>query len=265
MLRHAEPVMGTVFSIVVRDPGPGTPAVVRRVTDRLHHLDAVFSTYRADSEISRLDRGELALDACAPEVREVLAACRAVAAETDGYFTERPGGRLDPAGWVKGWAVEEAARTLHAAGSRQYCVSGGGDVQTAGGPWRIGVAHPREPGRLAAVLGGDGLAVATSGTAERGAHILDPHTGRPATGLASLTLVGAPGTGLARVDAWTTAAFAMGPDRALSWVARRAGVEALAVLPDGTKRWTAGLPRHLPPSGPADWHQAATENGRSRR
>ncbi|MCG6493926.1 FAD:protein FMN transferase [Kitasatospora sp. A2-31] len=245
--------MGTVFSITVRDPCPDTPAVLRDITDRLHHIDAVFSTYRADSDISRLDRGELSPDDCTPEVREVLAACREVAEQTDGYFTERPGGRLDPSGWVKGWAVEEAARLLHAAGSRHFCVSGGGDVQTAGGPWRIGVAHPLQAGRLAAVLGGSGLAVATSGTAERGPHILDPHTGRPATGLASLTLVTGPGIGITRTDAWTTAAFAMGPARALSWVSGRPDVEALAVLPDGTKRWTDGLPRRLPPSGPADW------------
>ncbi|MFJ1932367.1 MULTISPECIES: FAD:protein FMN transferase [unclassified Kitasatospora] len=249
--------MGTVFSIAVRDPGPDTPAALRRIADRLHRIDAVFSPYRPDSDISRLDRGELALADCDPQVRAVLAACREVAAQTDGFFTERPGGRLDPSGWVKGWAVEEAAGLLRAAGARQYCVSGGGDVQTAGGPWRIGVAHPLRPDALAAVLGGDDLAVATSGTAERGAHILDPHTGRPALGLASLTLVGAPGTGIARTDAWATGAFAMGPDRALVWAARQPGVEALAVLPDGTKRWTPGLPRHLPPTGPADWRPAA--------
>ncbi|MEU4119149.1 FAD:protein FMN transferase [Kitasatospora sp. NPDC028055] len=256
MLRHAEPVMGTVFSIAVRDPGPGTREALRRIADRLHRIDAVFSPYRPESDISRLDRGELALAGCDPEVGTVLDACREVAAETDGYFTERPGGRLDPSGWVKGWAVEEAARLLRAAGARQFCVNGGGDVQTCGGPWRIGVAHPGRPGALAAVLGGSDLAIATSGTAERGAHVLDPHTGRPAEGLASLTLVGAPGTGIARTDAWATAAFAMGPDRALAWAARRPGVEALAVLPDGTKRWTPGLPGHLPPAGPADWQLA---------
>ncbi|WP_307806623.1 FAD:protein FMN transferase [Streptomyces sp. FH025] len=257
MLRHAEPVMGTVFSIAVRDPGPDTEPVLRRIVERLHRIDAVFSTYRPESDVSRLGRGELALADCDPDVRTVLAACREVAAETDGYFTERPGGRLDPSGWVKGWAVEEAAGLLRASGARQYCVSGGGDVQTSGGPWRVGIADPRQPDRLTAVLSGDGLAVATSGTAERGAHILDPHTGRPADGLLSLTLVGAPGTGIARTDAWATAAFAMGPDRALAWAARRPGIEALAVLPDGTKRWTPGLPGHLPPFGPADWRLAA--------
>lgn len=253
VLRHAEHVMGTVFSFAVRDPGPDTEETLRRITARLHRIDAVLSPYRPDSDISRLDRGELALDACHPDVPAALAHCRTVAEETDGYFSARPAGRLDPSGWVKGWAVEEASRMLTAAGSRQHCVSGGGDVQTTGGPWRIGLADPLRPGRVAAVLAGHDLAVATSGTAERGAHVVDPHTGRPAEGLASLTLVGSAGTGIARTDAWTTAAFAMGPERGLAWAGRHPGVEALALLPDGAQRWTAGFARHLPPAGPADW------------
>lgn len=242
MIRHAEHVMGTVFSFTVRDPGPETGEALRRITERLHRIDEVFSTYRADSDISRLGRGELTPAQCDPEVAEVVERCREVAAETDGWFSERPDGRLDPSGWVKGWAVEEASRTLLAAGSTQHSVSGGGDVQTCGGPWRIGIAHPLRPGTLIAIATGHDLAVATSGTAERGPHILDPHTGRPATGLASLTLIG---RHLARTDAWATAAFAMGPDRALTWAEARPEIEALAVLPDGTTRHTAGLPRYL--------------------
>jgi len=250
MLRHAEHVMGTVFSFTVRDPGPGTGEALRRIVARLHRIDEVFSTYRPSSDISRLGRAELTLAQCDPAVAEVLERCREVAAETDGWFTDRPGGRLDPSGWVKGWAVEEASRALRAAGSEQHSVSGGGDVQTCGGPWRIGIAHPLRPDALAAVVTGRDLAVATSGTAERGSHILDPHTGHPATALASLTLVG---DRLARTDARTTAAFAMGPDRALAWVEERPGIEALAVLPDAALRWTTGLPRHLAALRPTHW------------
>ncbi|MFD0277520.1 FAD:protein FMN transferase [Kitasatospora sp. NPDC127111] len=231
--------MGTVFSFAVRDPGPGTEAALRRITARLHEMDAVFSPYRADSDISRLARGELALDHCHPDVPEALARCREVAAETDGWFTHWLGGRLDPSGWVKGWAVEEASRLLRAAGSADHVVSGGGDVQTAGGPWRVGIADPLRPGVLAATVTGHDLAVATSGTAERGPHILDPHTGRPATGLASLTLVG---RHLARTDAWATAAFAMGPHRALAWAGRHPAVEALAITSAGTHHRTPGFP-----------------------
>ncbi|MER5640081.1 FAD:protein FMN transferase [Kitasatospora sp. NPDC002227] len=246
VFRHAEPVMGTVFSFAIRRPGdtPGLGDVLRAVLARLHRIDEVFSTYRPDSQISRLERAELTLAQCDPEVAEVLARCREVAAETDGWFTDRPAGRLDPSGWVKGWAVEEASRALAAAGWTDHSVTGGGDVQTSGGPWRIGIAHPLRPGTLLTVLTGHDFAVATSGTAERGPHILDPHTGRPATGLASLTLTG---RRLSRTDAWATAAFAMGPSRALAWAATRPGTEALAVLPDGTTRHTPGLSAYLAP------------------
>lgn len=239
-LRHAEHVMGTVFSFTVRDPGPATADALRRITARLHEVDALFSPYRPESPLSRLGRGELALADCDPQIAEALRQCARVAQETDGYFTDHPFGHLDPSGWVKGWAVEEASLALSAAGATTHCVSGGGDVQTAGGPWRIGVADPLLPGALATVLTGHDLAVATSGTAERGAHIHDPRTGRPATALASLTLVG---RRIADTDAYATAAFAMGPDRALAWAAARPGLEALAILPDGRRLTTAGLAR----------------------
>ncbi|MFJ1754449.1 FAD:protein FMN transferase [Kitasatospora sp. NPDC088391] len=237
--------MGTVFSITVRDPGPRTAAAVERVVERLHRIDELFSTYRPGSEISRLGRGELRADGCDPEVRWVLDRCTELAAETGGWFTHRPGGRLDPSGYVKGWAVEEASRLLRESGSADHCVNGGGDVQTAGGPWRIGIADPHRAGALARVLTGHDLAVATSGTAERGAHVLDPHTGRPATGYASLTLVG---TRLARLDALATAAFAMGPPHALRWLADH-GITAFAIHPDGTREETFGRSE---PRGPGN-------------
>ncbi|QKW24490.1 FAD:protein FMN transferase [Kitasatospora sp. NA04385] len=228
--------MGTVFSFTVRDPGPETGPAIRRIVARLHRIDAVFSTYRPQSEVSRLERGELALAEADPEVRLVLERCAELAAETGGYFSARPGGRLDPGGYVKGWAVEEASRALRRSGSVQHCVSGGGDVQTAGGPWRVGIADPHRAGAVARVVTGRDLAVATSGTAERGPHVIDPHTALPAASFASLTLVG---THLARLDALATATFAMGAPRGLHWLAAR-GVRALAIHPDGRQETTAG-------------------------
>ena len=236
MIRHVEPVMGTVFSIVA-DAGAGIPAAVAR----LHHLDEVFSTYRPESVVSRMARGEtVEYDA---EVAEVLDRCSEVERETGGWFTAYPEGRLDPSGWVKGWAVAEVARILAEAGAADYCVAGGGDVQTAGRtedgrPWRVGIADPLRPMKLAAVVAGSGIAVATSGIAERGTHIIDPHSGQPAEGFLSVTLVG---ERIAATDAWTTAVYAMGPELGLEWAERRPGIEAFAVLPDGTTRQTSGF------------------------
>jgi thiamine biosynthesis lipoprotein len=88
-------------------------------------------------------------------------------------------------------------------------------------------------------------AVATSGTAERGAHIIDPHTGRPAAGLASLTVTG---PSLALADAYATAAVAMGPDRASGWTESLEGYEAFAITDAGETWQTSGFADHISPT-----------------
>ncbi len=241
--------MGTVVSFDVpdwagRDSGGG--AVLYRARQWLHWVDATFSPYRDDSDVSRFGRGSIPLAECAPELAEVLAACADVSARSGGYFTTRPGGRFDPSGYVKGWAIERAAAMLTAAGSAEHSVNGGGDIQCVGDrgpgqPWRVGIADPLQPGSLALVVTGQDFAVATSGVAERGAHIVNPHTGRPAAGLASLTVVG---DRLAAVDAYATAAFAMGP-AARDWVESLDGYEAFAITPGGQVWQTSGFRAYL--------------------
>ncbi|MFI0168055.1 FAD:protein FMN transferase [Streptomyces sp. NPDC017095] len=238
-LRHVEHVMGTVFSFDIRDrPTSAIRRALAEAVDHLHRVDAVFSTYRPDSHISRLGRGETRLEDCPPEVREVLSLCAQATSTSDGWFSVVAAGTLDPSGLVKGWATEKASQLLYDAGARHTCVNGGGDLQLRGPagpgtPWRIGIAHPLRPGRLATVITvGHDLAVATSGTAERGAHIVDPHHGGPADTFASLTLVG---PRLTMTDAYATAAFARGHE-APEWLRTLDGYEALAILPDG-REW----------------------------
>ncbi|MEU4895869.1 FAD:protein FMN transferase [Streptomyces sp. NPDC044780] len=247
-LRHVEHVMGTVFSFDVRDVAAADRPRVRAALDGavagLHRVDELFSTYRRDSQISRLGRGELTLSRCDPEVREVLRMCEVAEHRSGGWFSARYGGRrLDPTGLVKGWAVERAARMLVSAGAGSVCVNGGGDVQVHGGPWRVGIADPLRRGELAAVVAAHGeLAVATSGPAERGCHILDPRTGLPpARGPASVTVIA---TSLADADAWATAACAMGAERARPWLGRLSDAEAFVVTADGSTWHTSGFARY---------------------
>ncbi|SNT39955.1 thiamine biosynthesis lipoprotein [Streptosporangium subroseum] len=240
-MRHVEHAMGTVFSFDVRHPH-GTGQAVAEAVAWLHRVDGIFSTYRPDSPVSRLDRGEIGLADCPPEVADILDLCDSVAEISHGYFTVRPWGRLELSAMVKGWAIEQASLILTRSGAVNHCVNGGGDLQLTGTaapdrPWRVGIAHPLRPGDLATVVAGCDLAVATSGTAERGPHILDPHTGRPATELASITLVG---ESLTMIDAYATAAFAMG-GAARMWVERLEGVEAFAVTASGGTWCTSGF------------------------
>jgi len=235
--------MGTVVSF---DVPAWADQVLGRVASWLHWVDATFSPYRDDSDVSRFGRGALTLAECVPELAEVLAACADVAARSGGYFTGRPGGRFDPSGYVKGWAIERAAAMLTSAGSAEHSVNGGGDIQCVGDhgpgrPWRVGIADPLRPGTLALVVTGRDFAVATSGVAERGPHIVNPHTGQPATGLASITMVGST---LAATDAYATAAFAMGRG-ARDWVESLDGYEAFAVTPAGEIWQTSGFRAYL--------------------
>jgi thiamine biosynthesis lipoprotein len=239
--RHVEACMGTAFSIDVRPPGVDHSAV-DSVIAWLHWVDTTFSTYRSDSQINRLVRGEIGLSECAAEVSEILERCAELEAETDGFFSAHADGSLDPSGLVKGWAIQHGSEMLRAAGSFNHCVNGGGDLQCAGNaarqtPWRIGIANPLKPTDLVGIAEGHDIAVATSGTAERGAHIIDPHTGTRPTTLASVTLVG---RHLATTDAYATAAFAMGA-AAPEWIASLRGYQGLVVYADGTQWVSPGL------------------------
>jgi thiamine biosynthesis lipoprotein len=256
--------MGTVFSIDIRPPLVSRD-LINQVIAWLHEVDATFSTWRPDSPVSRLARGEIDLTDCSPEVRQILARCADLERATAGYFSAYATGQLDPSGLVKGWAIEQASHQLVAGGSANHCVNGGGDVQCAGQsrpgqPWRVGIAHPLRAGATIAVLVGvpltvatsgsaergghitnpvtgrpadqqvgEGLAVATSGSAERGAHITNPHTGRPAAELASVTVAG---PSLALADAYATAAYAMGRE-AYDWLDALADYDSFVVGLDG--------------------------------
>ncbi|MGX7678409.1 FAD:protein FMN transferase [Jatrophihabitans sp. DSM 45814] len=234
--RRIEHCMGTVFSFDVRAPGCD-PTAVDNAIEWLHWVDETFSTYKPDSQISRLARGELEVTDCAPEVGEILARCVELDVETDGYFSAYASGRLDPSGLVKGWAIQHTSDLLSRAGSRNHCVNGGGDVHctgTANGgePWRVGITDPLRTGQLAAVVVGADLAVATSGNAERGAHIVNPRDHTSVSTLASVTIVG---KDLAYADAYATAAFAMG-DQAPDWITTLNGYQGLVIRADGS-RW----------------------------
>jgi thiamine biosynthesis lipoprotein len=206
----------------------------------LHEVDRVFSTYRPDSFVSRLGRGEIGLEDCPPEVVDVVELGAAAERESAGAFSIRlpgPGGTrvLDPSGVVKGWAVERAAAPLRALPDTDFCLSAGGDMtcrtlDPTSPPWRIGIEDPADPTRVLAVVPVFTGAVATSGTAHRGEHLVDARTGRPPTGVASVTVVAA---SLTWADIDATAAYAHG-EGAARWLETRPGRSGLVVWADGT-------------------------------
>jgi thiamine biosynthesis lipoprotein len=246
-------IMGMPILLDLRDELDS--AVVESMWDVLRHVDATFSTYKDDSEISRLNRGELALEDAHADVREVLALCEELRVITGGYFDIRAAAAdgVDPSGLVKGWSVDRAGEVLDDAGARNYSLNAGGDVRLRGRPlpeqrWRVGIQHPEVRDKIAAVVEGNDLAIATSGAYARGQHVLDPHTGRPPQGVLSVTIAG---PDLATADAYATAAFAMG-EAGPEWTASLGLYEAMTILADGRVLSTPGFPSVREESGRDD-------------
>ena len=228
--------MGLPVSLLAR--GEDLDLVVEPFYDELRWVDAVFSPYREDSEVTRVATGALQLAEADPLVQHVARRCEEERERTGGLFdATTPDGRWDPSGFVKGWAVERASRLLPAG--PDWCVNAGGDVvvrSPSGLPFRVGVEDPRDQSRVLAVVPVASGGLATSGTAARGDHLYDPRTGTAATGLASLTVVAAT---LEEADVLATAAFVDGGLRLVV----EAGCEGLAVGLDGELQATPGFVR----------------------
>ncbi len=253
-MRRVEHVWGTVIGIDLADAGH--EETLDAVYAWFRRVDDVFSTWRDDSEINRITRGELSIEDASPEVPIVLALCDEMRDASGGAFDATYGARaeveprpglapFDPSAVVKGWAVESAAQMLLDAGARRFCINAGGDVVVRSGSrsqpaWRVGIRHPWEHDKLAAVVHLADGAVATSGRYERGDHVIDARTGLPPTGLASVTVVG---PDLSIADAYATAAFAMGRD-GMEWLAHQAGIDAMGITDDRVVVTTAGFDRY---------------------
>jgi len=240
---RCEAVMGTVASFTVYADGLAeeeAEAAIDAAFDVLVEADRTFSTWDAQSPISRLRRHELDFSELSRDILDVIDACAEARHLSRGWFDPwcLPGG-FDPTGLVKGWATERAAGILRARGVAAAMVNTGGDIALFGRhrpaePWRIGIRHPWRHDAIARVMEVES-AVATSGTYERGAHLIDPGTGRRADAAASATVTG---PNLTLADALATA-LAIGGEDALAAVRAADGYEAYVIRPDGSEVFTA--------------------------
>jgi FAD:protein FMN transferase len=275
-VRHLETVMGVPMSVDIRTPsgrntvgrdtgqgsdggegdpgrparpavasgGPAVASAVRAAFDLLHEADHRFSTYRDDSEVALVNRGRLASEDYSDDLREVLSIAADFARRSGGAFTAQPPGRpLDVNGVVKGWAVQRAADLLARLGVHTFCFNAGGDVVVRGTPpgrvaWNVAVRSPTDASARLAVLAVTDGAVATSGSYERGAHILDGRTGRIPAELTSVTVL-APS--LTTADVLATAVFALGRD-GVPWAIDNGATGVLALTAAGDLLGAGVLP-----------------------
>ncbi len=109
---------------------------------------------------------------------------------------------IDFGGFVKEYAADRAAQVCRQLGVKHGLVELGGDLCVVGSqpgdqPWKIGIRHPRDPERPMALVDLYQGGLASSGDYERFMvldgrryhHILNPKTGWPVSGLASVTTI----------------------------------------------------------------------------
>ena len=164
-------------------------------------------------------------------------------------FLKQPGMIMDLGG-MKGYIADQVAVLFKRRGIRNALIALAGDIwalghREDGQPWRIGVQHPREKDRTLAVLELSDRYVCTSGDYERFViqekkryhHIIDPRTGKPSTGIISVTLVGERG---ALIDPLAKVPFIVGAEKGLDLV-KEYGAEAIIVDDQGKVTSTAGI------------------------
>jgi thiamine biosynthesis lipoprotein len=247
-MRETRTIMGMPITLAVADAG------VRRqdlelVFAEFYAVDAQFSPFKENSEVSRFNRGEIGEGDFTPRMREILALCAKARQETGGYFDiGRPDGTMDPCGMVKGWAIRNAARQLADLGFSNFYVEAGGDIQCRGvndkgKEWTIGICNPFARDAIVKVIRPRGQGVATSGNYIRGDHIYNPHTGQYGSDdIVSLTVIG---PDVLEADRYATAAFAMGR-RGIHFIERTPGLEGYEIDAAGVARMTSGLKNYLP-------------------
>ncbi|MFY1633407.1 FAD:protein FMN transferase [Solwaraspora sp. WMMB335] len=181
----------------------------------LRAIDVTYSPLRPNSLVSLLRRGEVAPEVY-PPLADIVDRCTALRVATHGWFDPWavPGG-FDPAGMIKGWAIERAASRLRAAGICDYAVISGGDLTVHGhaphgGPWRIALQpapaadQPASAPVLVTMVDG---AIGTCGLTARRGPVIDPHAGSVVDRSAAAMVIGAD---LAIADGYATALFAAG-------------------------------------------------------
>ena len=215
----------------------------------LIEVDNRFSTYKTDSEISRLNRGEVA--EVSEQVSLILRLAEETRKATNGYFNiARPDGALDPSGIVKGWAILEVARLLCTRGVYNFFLNVGGDIQpngvdVGGQEWTVGIRNPFNRSEIIKVIYPRGRGVVTSGTAERGAHIYNPHNPEEKLdGTVSITVIG---PDVYEADRFATAAFAMG-QQGIAFIESLPGFEGYAVNTAGIATMTSGFYAYTQPT-----------------
>jgi thiamine biosynthesis lipoprotein len=239
-MQETRDIMGMPIAVEMAD-GHAAQEDFDAVFSYFVSVDRQFSTYKDDSEISRINRGSK--KAYSPEMREIFRLAEKTHRESGGFFDiRRPDGLIDPSGIDKGWAIANAANILRQRNIMNFFINAGGDIQSqgvnaSGKEWTVGIRSPFNREEIVKVVRPRGAGVATSGNYIRGNHIYDPLTKNTLEEIISLTVIG---QDILEADRFATAAFAMGR-RGISFIEFTPDLEGYAVDKNGIATMTSGF------------------------
>lgn len=240
-MRTSRDIMGMPASVEIVG---GDVTAIEAIFDYFTEVDARFSTYKPESEIMKINRGEIPPSDYSDAMKEIFARAEETKRETHGYFSiQKPDGSFDPSGLVKGWAIQNAAERVMNMGYENLFIDVGGDIQSHGTdanglPWTVGIRSPFNPSQIIKVLTPQGRGVATSGTYIRGSHIYNPHD--PKEAFESVVSVTVLGPNIYEADRFATAAFAMG-ERGIHFIEKLPGFEGYSIDTAGIATMTTGF------------------------
>lgn len=243
-MKKTELIMG--MPITVEIVGSGVVKYFTSVFNYFRAVDARYSTYKKDSEISRINGG-LQKEKWSKEMKTVLKLCEQTRRDTNGYFNIAHNGKLDPSGLVKGWAIARAADKLRDAHVTNFYIEAGGDIQANGvaaknKPWTVGIRNPFDIREIIKTITVTSEGVATSGSYIRGQHIYNPW--QPKAVIDHVRSLSVIGPNIYEADRYATAAFAMGVE-GISFIEAIPGLEAYMVTDDKLATYTSGFERYV--------------------
>ncbi len=237
-------IMGMPITIEITHGG--SQPIFDKVFNYFKKIDNRFSTYKSDSEISKINNG-LEASRWSKSMKDVFKLCEQTKEITNGYFDIDHNGQLDPSGLVKGWAIDNAANILRKQGLKDFYVEAGGDIQVSGTnsekkPWAIGIRNPFNINEVIKIVSLSNEGVATSGTYIRGQHIYNPkNKNQKITEVKSLSVIAG---NVYEADRFATAAFAMGR-KGIKFIESIPGLEGYMVDDKKIATYTTGFERYV--------------------
>jgi thiamine biosynthesis lipoprotein len=214
--------------------------IFQKIFSYFEEVDRKFSTYKSDSEISKINNNLIKKESASGEMQEIFRLAEKTKTETNGYFDiVTPNKKLDPSGVVKGWAIKSAAQMLRLEGFKNFYIDAGGDIEVSG-KYKVGIRNPFKPSEVVKVLNIKDKGIATSGSYVHASHIYNPKSTHFDNDIVSLTVIG---PDVLEADRFATAAFAMGRD-GIFFIENLPGFEAYMIDRNGIATLSSGFEKY---------------------